>query len=620
MLRIFWRQAGDYFRRFHVQLVLTLVFASLAPIVVALVVNYILGAKIIMDKNDAMLNDNLMLSRINANSVINNYKKALYQIVTDDAFLTYFENIGETSLETAQYARVFDRLQQRMLTNILLSPDVRSVGLVDINSRTLMFSQGRVQDQGMISFFQANAETIHAQAINRTFPMLEVVPSDASRSPEEEGFFYVSHRVYNHETMKFLGSVILFFRPTSLNEAINNKGQAVYQFSEKVILTKDNLILCSKRNLIGGMLTAIPEARTYLTHEGDKKNFYEDGKTIVYRAEIDGYDLHLLEIVDKKRLMSGIWTLWLYTSCAILVSTIISLLIVYFATRKTNHSINHITQLMNSLAPDGDKPSPALPVNSNEIQTIERSFEEMVHRIERLLFENEQQYRRIVTATEASKEAELRSLELQINPHFLFNTIDTINWMAIRKDEYEISKQLTNLAQILRYTVYDVNGVVTVNQELQWMTKYLELQQNRFSFNFEYAIDASPETLDCRIHKLILQPFLENSIIHGFENIDYLGFLRLRLSTKTIDDMKYLAIDIRDNGVGIPDEKAELIKKLLNNPQTECPNAVGIQNMILRLIGYYGSSSTVWFTSAPGETRFVLNIPQERIDAVCIES
>lgn len=595
------------FRRFHVQLAVTLVFAFLIPIAVTLVVNYKVGTKIIIDKNNALLTDNLMLSRNNANSVIYNYKKALYQIVADDAFLSYFEEISSAKEQSAYYTRLLEKIEQRVQTDILLSSDVLSVGLVDINKRKLILSQGRAKDQGMISFFNEKADEIHERAIARTFPELEVPKDENTHAPEDERFFYISHRVYHHETMKILGTVILFIKPSSLNNAINNMGQAVYQFSEKVILTKSNVILCSKDNLIGFHLEAIPAARGYLAAQ---RSVTTHESTIISRIDIDGYDLYLLNIVDKKRLLSESWTLWLYTSCAILISSIVALSIFFYATRKTVHSINHITRLMNNLAAENvESPQTEMP-GTSEIETIEHSFEQMVNRIERLLLENEQQYRRILQVTEASKEAELRSLELQINPHFLFNTIDTINWMAIRKDEYEISKQLNNLAQILRYTVYDVNGMVTVRQELQWMEKYLALQQNRFNFNFDYAIDTTPESLDCRIHKLLLQPFLENAIIHGFETIDYKGLLTLRLHTQVTSDCYYLIIEIRDNGVGIPEEKALTINTLLKNPQVEFPNAVGLQNMVLRLIGYYGTESAVQFSSIPGDTYFLLKIPQ----------
>ena len=108
-------------------------------------------------------------------------------------------------------------------------------------------------------------------------------------------------------------------------------------------------------------------------------------------------------------------------------------------------------------------------------------------------------------------------MEAQINPHFLYNTLDTINWMAIDKDEFDISNAINSLATILRYAIADSSGEVFVRDEIDWLKKYIYLQQFRLKNNFTCSINVDPDVMDLRIHKLLLQPFVENSILHGFE-------------------------------------------------------------------------------------------------------
>src|SRR5699024_2954900 len=114
------------------------------------------------------------------------------------------------------------------------------------------------------------------------------------------------------------------------------------------------------------------------------------------------------------------------------------------------------------------------------------------------------------------KNAEIKSLEAQINPHFLYNTLDTINWMALDREEYTISKMLTSLASILRYSIHRSNTIVEIEEELEYLKKYIYLQQQRFDYSFLCTVEADENVRGCMIHKMLIQPFLENTLVHGF--------------------------------------------------------------------------------------------------------
>ena len=129
----------------------------------------------------------------------------------------------------------------------------------------------------------------------------------------------------------------------------------------------------------------------------------------------------------------------------------------------------------------------------------------MLSLIRNLLTENKQQNDHILEITKAAYEAELKSMELQINPHFLFNTIDSINWTAIRENCIDVSEQLNRLSYILRYTVYNMNQVVSVRDEIDWFIQYLELQKIRFHNSFSYFVSA-PENV-----------FREDAVTNGDE-------------------------------------------------------------------------------------------------------
>ena len=120
-------------------------------------------------------------------------------------------------------------------------------------------------------------------------------------------------------------------------------------------------------------------------------------------------------------------------------------------------------------------------------------------------------------SAEKVKNAEIAALEAQLNPHFLYNSLDTINWMAIEQEQYPISNVVSALGKILRYGIDNSNGIVTIADEQNWLNQYLFLHQNRLRNMLQCDVCIAEDTLGLRIHKLLLQPFVENAIIHGFQ-------------------------------------------------------------------------------------------------------
>ena len=146
----------------------------------------------------------------------------------------------------------------------------------------------------------------------------------------------------------------------------------------------------------------------------------------------------------------------------------------------------------------------------SEIDVIAKQYNRTIDDLEKALLREK-------TEAENSRKAEIRMLEAQINPHFIYNILDTVNWIAIEKDEYDISNAISTLASILRYAISNSDKPVTLRDEVDWLKKYVYLQQFRLKNKFSFEIRTDPEILDVRVHKLIIQPFVENAIVHGFD-------------------------------------------------------------------------------------------------------
>lgn len=233
----------------------------------------------------------------------------------------------------------------------------------------------------------------------------------------------------------------------------------------------------------------------------------------------------------------------------------------------------------------------------DEMSFIGDEFNEMLSTINILIRDIKDQSNFIVELSNKRREAEIKAIVAQINPHFLYNTLDCINWMAIKNENYEVSDTIGNFAQILRYSIGDINKEVTIYDEVEWLKKYVYLQQLRFNNSFVLDLDVDENVLEARIHKLILQPLIENSIIHGFKGYDSERVLKVRIN---IFKNNYVKIIVKDNGLGIEDRKLQEIINNITSGKDEDEN-IGIKNVYDRIKIYYGEDAKFNIESVKGQ-------------------
>lgn len=602
----FWRVfKRKYLAKIRYQFAILLIISIIIPILCMQLINFQLTSKMALKKNAEILDDNLILSKINADNVVFNYQQLLYQIFTDEIFLKNLENFDEQKENSTGYSYACYNISNSIITHLRLYPEVRAIGIMSRNNKIHTIVEPRQKNQHIINYFNKNVFSIFEGIEHQSTASLDLIKIGNTNYEKTDPIFYITQRIINHENMKYLGGIVLFISPNALDTAINNENSATYQFSNKLVITEDNSILCSKDNLSGINISMIPKYKDFDFTNISERMEYKNQKALVSVVNLSNYDLRLVSIVDNNILLRDMLNLWSYSFILIGLVMCIALVLAIFSSNKVIQSVERMSSIMNMVNENNLNISVETKSN-NEIRAIETSFNHMVKRINRLLKENKEQYEHILKITKESHLAELRSLELQINPHFLFNTIDTINWMAIRKECYDVSVQLSNLAQILRHTVYEMNGVVPINKEIEWLKCYLDLQKNRFQ-KFNYDIFINADVHDLFIHKLLIQPFIENSIVHGFEDISHIGYISINFS---ILSNKYLMIKILDNGGGISPEKVKLINQLFRTGENG-DFGVGLENIACRISNYYGNRCKVYARSNQIETCFTIYIPKD---------
>ena len=232
----------------------------------------------------------------------------------------------------------------------------------------------------------------------------------------------------------------------------------------------------------------------------------------------------------------------------------------------------------------------------NEFEEIANEYNRMVGSLKKLMALNEAEAR-------ANVVSELRQLESQFNPHFLFNTLENIKFM-IKLDPTTAGKMVVALSSLLRYSINNTVRQVELQDDLTFLTNYLFIQKERFGKRLDYKDTIATEALDCLVPKLLLQPVVENAIKYGADDEG-----KITIRAKIQVDQKYLQVEITDAGQGIQPEQLKKLQQLL---QQEANNSVhtGIYNIHRRIQLMYGMSYGLTIDCPPtGGTRVHMLLP-----------
>lgn len=277
------------------------------------------------------------------------------------------------------------------------------------------------------------------------------------------------------------------------------------------------------------------------------------------------------------------------------------MIVALFFSRFISRSITQpIQQLCDSMerVQEGDFSVSDIVVESqNEIGSLTKSFNVMTHRIQELMEQN-------IREQEAKRKSELKALQSQINPHFLYNTLDSIIWMAEGKKNEEVVLMTASLARLLRQSISNEDEVVSIGQEVEYARGYLTIQKMRYKDKMEFQIEVDPSILHIPLIKLVLQPVIENAIYHGLKYKESKGLLLVKGFMKSDNAV----LQVIDNGVGMDEETlAHIYERHKVNYQS---NGVGVYNVQKRLQLYYGNEYGITYESKKGEgTTATITIP-----------
>lgn len=239
---------------------------------------------------------------------------------------------------------------------------------------------------------------------------------------------------------------------------------------------------------------------------------------------------------------------------------------------------------------------------TKEIVSLNKSFCKMMNRIHDLAQE-------VVNEQKEQNKAELKALQNQINPHFLYNTLDSIIYMIDENENEKAEEMIVALSRFFRISISRGKNIIPVKSELDHVKYYLQIQKMRFGDSFSYEVDASDEVLSLPIIKLILQPIVENAIVHGLGEKPEEGAM---IKIKAYLDSSYLCFDIEDNGFGMLPDKIEEIYQSFKDKTIH--RGVGLSNVYQRIRIFYGEKADIIVNSSLDDgTKISIRIPLQEV-------
>ena len=283
----------------------------------------------------------------------------------------------------------------------------------------------------------------------------------------------------------------------------------------------------------------------------------------------------------------------------VLIFGIIILVNVKKTYKKQGVPINEITMCMKE-ASEGNLKSRTTYNKNDEIGYLSVEFNKMMDKLD-------EQINKIMEMEIQLKKSQLKAYESQINPHFLYNTLDLIRMMSMTEEGDKVEEIIVALASMLRYNLSSETEV-RICDEIKSIEDYFKILSMRFGDKFDYNIDVDDRIAKCKILKFIIQPLVENSVRHGIGKTEKPGLIEV--ACKLIGNE--IAIIVSDNGVGMSEEKIDKIKNSFNLPAEE---HIGINNIYKRLTLFYGEKSIMEIYSEEDKgTRILLKIPYTGTD------
>jgi two-component system, sensor histidine kinase YesM len=578
-----WFQLQNY--RIEQKLLLTYPILIILSILVVSVFAILFSREIFKERTILYSQEIIRQITHNIDTQLKRIDQDSYIFIQDEDIRSFL--VSKWDADSAEYYRLRANIQQ-FLTHFLLSHEnVESVYLINNRGDVITttdaleidnyndYRQHAMNGAGSIVWLNTITSTIG----NRVIPAVRTI-NDLS-------------------SMKDNGTLVIYFRESAISGLLADRNIGVAD-SLKVLDPQGYIVSSDVSSEIStrveeSLLASIAQSERFFFKEGANGNAFYN----FYRSDLTNWTY--LYRTESSELYRGVEVVRNWIILVALLFTIGSIVSAKMIARNISRPIQNVIKEMRNIERNG------LLVNliyegKDELSALTHTFNNMTDQLRRLV-QREAEIQRM------QHELEMRALQAEINPHFLYNTLEAINWMGRMNRIPKICDMTTMLAEIMRYSIDRQRDLVTIADELRHTEKYLGIQQIRFNDQLKVFIDVDPAILSLPMPKLTLQPIVENAIIHGFGNKVGIGRLRL---FGGMQEGKVVII-IEDNGCGMEPAK---IEALLHRSTAAISKSIGFFNVNKRIQLIYGEAYGLDIKSAVDQgTRVSIHLPLPKGEA-----
>ncbi len=406
--------------------------------------------------------------------------------------------------------------------------------------------------------------------------------------------------IWNSSNGKFVGVLVINISTEAMKKILGNQiYETIVEFNNQILYSTKSLTEVDEEKILNLLskneISTKKQIRTKLrTEKVDilAVNFHPNNSVSL--------KFTIMYIIPIFQLFKSVHIVILFSGLVLLLLMGLSFFVIVMYSAYINGRVKKVQNEIGNMVNNNFEISPTIG-GSDEFQMIYSKLYEMSCNIKNLIDEVYKQNLEKEQIAARQSEMSFKMLSNQINPHFLFNTLETIRMKSLATGDKEIATMLKILASLLRYNLSVKGKPVPLLDEIKAIQNYLDIQHMRFGERISYDVVTMCDISNLMILPLLIQPIVENSFGHGMENRVSGGFIYILINNEMREEKNCLTITVKDNGCGIDEIKLEEIKEKLKNPKEDDNSSIGIYNVNSRIKLFYGEESGLNIESEFGE-------------------